>query len=63
MAFARAFAGFLAISGIVSAGASIFPGDHWNYVSALEKENADQLVKEAVDAGKTMFIRWIASEG
>lgn len=29
----------------------------------LTTENFDSVVKANVDAGKTMFVRWIASEG
>jgi len=46
-----------------SASAGIFPDDHWTYSTELTTENVDEFVKENVDAGKTVFIKWIASEG
>ena len=46
---------------LVAAG--IYPDDHWSYSTKLSVANFDENIKEAVDAGKTMFVRWIASEG
>jgi len=51
----------LALGTLVSAG--IYPDNHWDHATELSTENADSFVKENVDAGKTVFIRWIASEG
>jgi hypothetical protein len=46
------------------AGASaIYPGDHWQFATKLNNGIVDEFVKENVDAGKTVFIRWIASPG
>jgi len=45
------------------AQAGIYPDGHWDAVTKLTTENADSFVKENVDAGKTVFVRWIASEG
>ena len=41
----------------------IYPGDHWDHATKLTKSNFVSHVKEQVDAGKTLFVRWIASEG
>jgi len=41
----------------------IHPDGHWDRCKELTPENADDFVKENVDGGKTVFIRWIASEG
>jgi len=52
--------------GILAMGmaqAGIYPDGHWDAVTKLTTENADSFVKENVDAGKTVFVRWIASEG
>lgn len=49
------------VAGTVNAG--IYPDDHWTYATELNEQNADEFVKINVDAGKTVFIRWIASEG
>jgi len=43
--------------------ASIHPEGHWDRCTALTPENADGFVTENVDAGKTVIVRWIASEG
>ena len=42
---------------------SIYPTGHFEYVSKVTTDNADDFVKKHVDAGKTIFIRTIASEG
>jgi len=46
---------------LVSAG--IYPDDHWDKCTKVTNDNADEFVKTNVDAGKTVFVRWIASEG
>jgi hypothetical protein len=43
--------------------AAIYPDDHWTYSKQLTSGNFDDYVKSQVDAGKTLFVRWIASEG
>jgi len=50
---------------LAAAGGSgvIYPEDHWNYATKMTKANFDNTVKENVDAGKTLFVRWIASPG
>jgi len=45
------------------ANAGIYPDDHWSFATSLDEKNADEFVKSNVDAGKTVFVRWIASEG
>ena len=39
------------------------PEGHFDKVHKCTQGNFDALVKEQVDAGKTLFVRWIASEG
>lgn len=51
----------LAALGLASAG--IYPDGHWDHSTELSTSNADDFVKTNVDAGKTVFVRWIASEG
>jgi len=46
-----------------SAASAIYPDDHWNHATELTAATADEFVKTNVDAGKTVIIRWIASEG
>lgn len=49
-------------------GVSIFPRvdthgyDHWDTSTKLTVAHADMFVKSNVDAGKTVFIRWIGAE-
>lgn len=54
-----------ALSILLFAGvqAGIYPENHWDFSTELTADTADAFVKENVDAGKTVFIRWIASEG
>jgi len=52
----------LSVAIAASAGSFYSPG-HWNYVKRLNSRNADSEIKQAVDAGKTMFVRWIHSTG
>jgi len=42
---------------------SLFAEDHWTYSTDLTSENVDEFVKSNVDGGRTVFIKWIASEG
>jgi len=54
----------LALAALVAtAAAGIYPDDHWDFSTELTTNNADSFIKENVDAGKTVFVRWIASEG
>ena len=34
---------------------------NWKYSTELTVSNFDTVVKAEIDAGKTMFVRWIAS--
>ena len=45
------------------AAAGIYPDGHFDYVTKCTQDTFDGYVKEQVDAGKTLFVRWIASEG
>jgi len=47
---------------VASAG-GIFPDDHWDHSTDLTPAIADDFVKKHVDAGKTVMIKFIASEG
>jgi hypothetical protein len=53
---------FLAIASLATAQA-IYPPDHWSFSTKLSNANADGFIKENIDAGKTVFVRWIASAG
>jgi hypothetical protein len=41
----------------------IYPKGHFDVAKKLTTSNFEGFVKEHVDAGKTLFVRWIASEG
>ena len=51
----------LALTATVLTG--IYPPGHFDTSTKLTEKNFDAHVKEQVDAGKTLFVRWIASEG
>jgi len=40
---------------------AIYPDDHWNYSTKVTMENFDGIVQEEIEAGRTLFVRWIAS--
>jgi len=40
---------------------AIYDNDHWTFSERLTTENFDKTVQAEIDAGKTMFVRWIAS--
>jgi len=42
---------------------AIYPDDHWKYSTELTVSSFDKAVKAEIDAGRTMFVRWIASSG
>jgi len=48
---------------LLGVAAAIYPDDHWSYSTKLSSANAETEIKKAVDSGKTMFVRFIASEG
>lgn len=41
--------------------AAIYPNDHWSYSTKLTQENFESTVQNEIDAGRTLFVRWIAS--
>ncbi len=51
------------IAVLAHAAGRMYADDHWQYATKLTNDNFDEKIKEAVDQGKTMFVRWIASEG
>jgi len=54
---------YLALLGLLPLAAGIYPDDHWDHATKLTVANFDDEVKKNVDAGKTFFVRWIASAG
>jgi len=49
--------------GMATLGAAIYPDGHFDVAHKMTVANFDGLVKQEVDAGKTLFVRWIASAG
>jgi len=50
--------------GVAAAAGDVFyPDGHWDRVTQLTTDNFADVVKTTVDAGKTLFVRWIASQG
>jgi len=43
--------------------AGIYPEGHFDRVTKLTTSNFESTVTSTVDAGKSLFVRWIASEG
>ena len=54
-------AAFLTTTALLLAG--IYPDGHFDTVTKMTDANKDDVIKSAVDAGKTLFVRFIASEG
>ncbi len=44
-------------------GGDIYPADLWQHSTKLDKSNFDGTIQTAIDSGKTLFVRWIASNG
>lgn len=54
----------LAVAFLFGTAAAIYPDDHWSYSTKLtNQDDMDKFIKTNVDAGKTAFVRWIASSG
>jgi hypothetical protein len=54
----------LAAATVGLAAAGIYPDDHWSYATKLSTDDEfNSLVETSIDQGKTLFVRWIASEG
>ena len=52
-----------ALVALASVASAIYPDDHWTYSTKLTSDNFEAKVTEEVDAGRTLFVRWIASAG
>ena len=42
---------------------AIYPDNHFDYSTKVTGANIDKVIGDVVDAGKTLFVRFIASEG
>ena len=53
---------FLSVTAVLTpVTRAIYPDDHWNYATELTEANFDAFVQDNVQAGKSVFVRWIAS--
>ena len=41
----------------------IYPDNHWYHSVKLNSENMDATIEESIAEGRTLFVRFIASEG
>jgi hypothetical protein len=41
----------------------MYADDHWKYSTKITIANAGEVIQKELDAGKTIFVRWIASSG
>jgi hypothetical protein len=48
---------------LILAATGIYPDGLWDHSTKLTTKNFEPFIKENVDAGKTVFVRWIASAG
>ena len=46
---------------VMGVAVAIYPDHHWNYATQLTEANFDTFVQDNIQAGKTVFVRWIAS--
>jgi hypothetical protein len=46
-----------------TASAGIYPDGHFDVATKLTTSNYKDVIQEAIDADKTLMVRWIASEG
>jgi hypothetical protein len=53
----------LLLGAVAAALGGIYPDGHFDHVMKCTKDTFDEFVKTNVDSGKTLFVRWIASEG
>jgi len=52
---------FAAPEAVLAVG--IYPDDHWTYSTKLTTSNYADTIQSEIDSGKTVFVRFIASEG
>ena len=38
---------------------AIYPDDHWNYSKKLTASTFDDIVEEEINAGRTLFVRYV----
>ena len=53
----------LLLAALLGVASAIYPDDHWSYSTKLTAANIDTEIENAISAGKTLFVRFIASAG
>jgi len=48
---------------LVGSALGIYNEGHWNYSKKLTSDNFKETIESEIEAGRTMFVRWIASAG
>ena len=56
----KVFRGWIAAM-VLASVAAIYPEGHFDHVKELTTDNFDSTVAAEIDAGRTLFVRWIAS--
>ena len=51
------------LAALLVGASAIYPAGHWQHATRLTESTFEPFIKENVDTGKTVFVRWIASEG
>jgi len=48
----------------IGLSSAIYPDNHWNFATQIKDVSGfESHVKDEIDAGRTLFVRWIASAG
>ena len=53
----------MAVAVLAALALAIYPEGHFDKITKCTEANFEGLVKDTVDSGKTLFVRWIASTG
>jgi hypothetical protein len=53
---------FASSTAVVVSAAGIYPDDHWSFATKLTTSNYAESIQSEIDNGKTIFVRFIASE-
>jgi len=48
---------------LLGAAQAIYPDGHWDYSKEMTVDNFKGHVLSEIEAGRTLFVRWIASPG
>lgn len=51
----------LVVAMLMATVGAIYPDGHFDHVKQLTEDNFESVIEKEINAGKTMFVRWIAS--